>query len=169
MEESDRMAFARVMSELSSIYKGQQASGLNKSDLDIWFNDLSAWPVDDIREAARLWRTDTTPVGNGRVLGEYMPRIANIIARLKIICKQRGYVFDHTTGKYVERPLLTVQEQERHPVPPPKEFVEAMAVLREKYSSRGQQKQGKEDVPEDLGIDYEFQGWDKNQTKEAEK
>ena len=159
MEKTDRMAFARVMSELSSIYKGQQASGLNKSDLDIWFNDLSPWPIEDIREAARLWRTDTTPAGNGRVLGEYMPRIANIIARLKIIAKNRGYVFDHRTGKYVERPLLTVQETDRRPVPPPKEFTEAMDKLLDR--SPGPARQETEGVPEDLGIDYEFKGWGK--------
>ena len=116
----DRAAFLALMSQLCSMYKGQQAAALNKSDLELWFVDLNAWPLDDIVDVMTDWRREN----------DFMPRVSNIRRLLKVVGKQKGYIYDHAAGKYAERPLLTAQEQEKSPVPPPREFSDALEQMK---------------------------------------
>ena len=121
----DRAAFLAVMSQLCSMYKGQQAAALNKSDLALWFGDLNAWPLDDIAEAIKLWRWDS----------DFMPRVSNIRRLLKVAGSKKDYFLNHDTGRYEQRPLLTAQVTEKGTAPPPKEFREALVTMK-RHSSR---------------------------------
>jgi len=132
---NDQDAFLALMGQLSSMYKGQQAAALTESDMKLWFEDLNAWPLADVTDVMRDWIREN----------DFMPRVSNIRRLLKMTAKQKGHVFDHAAGKYVERPLLTAQTQEKPPVPPPKEFVNELSKLKTTISPSGRRSEWTED------------------------